>query len=56
MSAKRVTLVSPDGRDYTTTDRTEIVNLRARGYKVKEAQRPANKSVESPENKSGKRS
>lgn len=32
------TLVGPDGREYKTTDRVEVVNLKARGYKVKPAQ------------------
>ena len=35
------TLVGPDGREYKTTDRTEAVNLKARGYKVKAAPKPA---------------
>lgn len=38
---KPTTLVGPDGREYKTTDRTEVVNLRARGYKVKGAAKPA---------------
>lgn len=29
------TLVGRDGREYTTTDRTEVVNLQARGYRLK---------------------
>lgn len=37
---KRVTLVDPKGREYTTTDRAEVVNLKARGYRVK-ADKPA---------------
>lgn len=56
MSAKKsVSLVGPDGREYSTTDRTEVVNLRARGYKVKAAPAPANKAVQTVENKSEKR-
>lgn len=56
MSAKKsTTLIAPDGREYTTTDRVEIVNLRARGYKVKAAPVPANKAVQTVENKSEKR-
>lgn len=30
-----ITLVGRDGKEYTTTDRTEAVNLRARGYRIK---------------------
>lgn len=37
---KRVTLVDPKGREYVTTDRAEVTNLKARGYKVK-ADKPA---------------
>ena len=29
------TLVGRDGREYATTDRTEVVNLQARGYRLK---------------------
>lgn len=36
-----VTLVGPDGREYKTTDRTEVVNLKARGYKTKAAPKAA---------------
>ena len=37
MAAKRtpITLVGPDGREYTTTDRSEVTTLRARGYRTK---------------------
>lgn len=38
--SKRVTLVGPDGREYSTTDRSEVTNLKARGYRVK-ADKPA---------------
>lgn len=38
------TLVGPDGREYKTTDRVEVVNLKARGYKVKAAPKPAPKT------------
>lgn len=52
--AEKTTLVGPDGREYTTTSKVEIVNLRARGYKTKttatKAKTPANKS-KAPENK-----
>ncbi len=30
-----ITLVGRDGKEYKTTDRTEAVNLRARGYRIK---------------------
>lgn len=46
-----VTLVDPKGREYTTTDRGEITNLKARGYKVKQAPKPANKAVKPVETK-----
>lgn len=30
-----ITLVGRDGKEFKTTDRTEAVNLRARGYRIK---------------------
>lgn len=36
-----IQLVSPDGRDYSTTDRVEATSLRARGYKLKETAKKA---------------
>lgn len=41
---QETTLVGPDGREYKTTDRGEVVNLKARGYKVKAAPKAAPKS------------
>lgn len=38
------TLVGPDGREYKTTDAAEVVNLKARGYKVKAAPKQPVKS------------
>lgn len=44
---KTYKLVHPDGkREYTTADRSEITDLRARGYKLIEpAPKPASKST-----------
>lgn len=41
MAGKKVTLRSPDGREYATTDAAEVTRLRARGYTtVKPKQAP----------------
>lgn len=37
---KTVTLYTPDGRSHTTSDPTEIVNLKARGYAEKPKAKP----------------
>ena len=45
MAGKKVTLRSPDGREYATTDAAEVTRLRARGYTtVKPAPKAAPKS------------
>lgn len=46
MAAEPITLTAPDGRAYTTNDRVEATNLKARGYKVK-ADRP--KAAQKPD-------
>lgn len=42
---KIIVLVTPDGREYRTTDQVEADHLsRTRGYKVKQEKTPPNKA------------
>lgn len=44
---KVIVLLTPDGREYRTTDPVEADHLnRTRGYKVKQEKAPLNKAVE----------
>jgi len=40
MAGKKVTLRSPDGREYATTDAAEVTRLRARGYTTVKPAKP----------------
>lgn len=53
MAKNKTVLRHPDGRKYTTSDRTEINQLKAAGYKV-EAAKSAPKPVAKPAQKTQK--